>query len=382
MVMSGRVLVLGNGVDSKTLRRALERRGLTVELEGDAAAAMARACSGAADAVVVHTLPSGVSPFELCRRIKEAQPRTLVYLVLGLEQPPELVRAAEAGADGFFVTPLDVTDVGERVHTALARPRDDESESRRLMGLVAAAGAELRRARLAAGVRTPRRDTKSDLIEFSYRAIHDLKEPLFVVSSAVEFVSGRHREQLSPDAQRMLDRATGSARRMQRLIRDLLTYINAVSGDPALRPVECDTVVDRAITNLSVAIEEAGGEVTRDVLPTVIADEDRLSLVFQNLLDNSLKFHGQVPPSVHVSAARDRDGWRFTVRDNGIGVEEQYVQRVFEPFERLHDKGAYPGHGIGLALCKRIVEAHGGGIWLESQPGRGTTVHFTLPATG
>jgi light-regulated signal transduction histidine kinase (bacteriophytochrome) len=168
---------------------------------------------------------------------------------------------------------------------------------------------------------------------------------------------------------------------MQRLIEDLLAFSRVGTRDAALVPTDVNDVVDRALRSLKLRIEETGASVTRDALPTVSADAGQLEQVFLNLIGNALKFRRAEPPHVHV-AAQAKDGrWTFSVRDNGIGIDPQYFDRIFVLFKRLHDRSEYPGTGIGLAICKKIVEHHGGRIWVESEPGRGSTFSFTLPAS-
>jgi len=142
-----------------------------------------------------------------------------------------------------------------------------------------------------------------------------------------------------------------------------------------------ETVLEQVLTNLRIAIEESGARVTHDPLPTVIADPTQLAQLFQNLIGNAIKFHRGHAPAVHVGATRQEGGWCFSIRDNGIGIEPQYAERIFGIFQRLYGRGDYDGSGIGLSVCKRIVERHGGRIWLDSAPGEGTTFFFTLPAT-
>ena len=168
---------------------------------------------------------------------------------------------------------------------------------------------------------------------------------------------------------------------MQRLIEDLLAYSRVSSRGAQLAPTDAGAVLDSALANLKLAIEDARAVITRDQLPVVPADQSQLEHVFLNLIGNALKFRGPQRPEVHVAAAQQNGDWLFSVRDNGIGIESQYFDRIFVIFQRLHGRDEYPGTGIGLAITKRIIERHGGRIWVESRPGQGTTFFFTIPAT-
>jgi PAS domain S-box-containing protein len=225
-----------------------------------------------------------------------------------------------------------------------------------------------------------------ELEQFAYVASHDLQEPLRMVSSYTQLLAQRYNDKLDQDARDFIGYAVDGANRMQRLIQDLLSYSRvATRGQP---PDKMDThgALGEAVKNLQAAIQESGAMVTNGELPMVLADRTQIAQVFQNLVGNSIKFQrpGE-PPRVHVSAVRHDDSdrtWTFEVKDNGIGIDPKYFDRLFVIFQRLHGKQEYPGTGIGLALCRRIVERHGGRIWIESEPGRGTSVFFTLPAFG
>src|SRR5205807_2034203 len=170
------------------------------------------------------------------------------------------------------------------------------------------------------------------------------------------------------------------ATRMKQLIEDLLAYSRVGTRDKNFKPVGAESPLERALANLRAAIQDSGATVTRDKLPTVHCDEVQLAQLFQNLIGNALKFRKpDAAPAVHVGAADHGEEWEFTVRDNGIGIEPHYFERIFLVFQRLHNKGEYPGTGIGLAIVKKVVERHGGRIWVQSQPGAGTTFHFTMP---
>jgi signal transduction histidine kinase len=224
--------------------------------------------------------------------------------------------------------------------------------------------------------------SNADLQAFAYIASHDLQEPLRMVSSYLGLLQSRYQGQLDADAQDFIAFAVDGATRMQRLINDLLAYSRVRSRDKPLAPTDSESVLNLALANLQAAFEESGAVITHDPLPTVTADAPLLVQVFQNLLGNAIKFCRQGAPRIHVSAAIQGDEWVFAVRDHGIGIDPQYHQRIFAIFQRLHGRNEYPGTGIGLALCKRIVEHHGGRIWVESELNQGATFYFTIPVKG
>ncbi len=223
--------------------------------------------------------------------------------------------------------------------------------------------------------------SNKDLEQFAYVASHDLQEPLRMVRSYVQLLARRYKSRLDSDADDFIHFAEDGALRMWRLINDLLTYSRVGTQGKALEPTDCETALQQSLNNLKVAIEENGVIVTRDPLPTVMADSPQLVQLFQNLIGNAIKFRGNEPPRVHVSANRNGDGWIFSVRDNGIGIAPEYAKRIFVIFQRLHSRDKYDGTGIGLAICQKIVERHGGDIWVESELGKGAIFYFTLPGS-
>jgi len=261
----------------------------------------------------------------------------------------------------------------------LVKERTAEIENRNVR--LAAEVAERRRAEEAVkiGAAELARSNK-DLEQFAYVASHDLQEPLRMVTGFVELLEKECRGALTAEACTYISYAVDGARRMRTLIDDLLTYSRVTTRGGQVEAMRSEEILEEALAALHFAIQEAGATVTHGPLPTVRADATQLAQVFQNLVGNAVKFRGAEPPRVHVEARREEGHWLFSVRDNGIGIDPEFRDRIFLIFQRLHTRREYPGTGIGLALCKKIVERHGGRLWVESEPGRGSTFFFTLPA--
>jgi PAS domain S-box-containing protein len=223
--------------------------------------------------------------------------------------------------------------------------------------------------------------SNADLEQFAYVASHDLQEPLRMVASYTELLSEHLAGGLDDKAEKYIHYAVDGAKRMQQLVKDLLAYSRAGTQGRTLRPIKSEIVVKNVIASLKVAIEESRAEIVCDNLPIVHADAVQLGQVFQNLVGNALKFHDERPPHLHIGAVRENGEWVFSVKDDGIGIDREYAERVFQMFQRLHERGRYSGSGIGLAIAKKIVERHGGRIWFESELEKGTTFYFTIPVT-
>ena len=221
--------------------------------------------------------------------------------------------------------------------------------------------------------------SNAELEQFAYVASHDLQEPLRVVGSYVQLLSRRYAGRLDARADRYISRSMAGVERMRTLINDLLTYSRVGTRGLELAPVRTEAVVAEVLEGLAVTIRETGAEITWDSLPSVQADVTQVGQLFQNLLGNALKYRSEQAPRVHIGVERQGLWWQFAVRDNGIGIDPAYAARIFLVFQRLHTRDEYPGTGIGLALCQKIVERHGGQITVESQVGQGATFTFTLP---
>lgn len=352
--------------------------------------------------------------YELCRRIK-AEPRLAdipVILITALTDPAEAIKGLQCGASGFLTKPYEERHLLARIQFLLANPSrqknrvdaDPEagveiifggkkyfiaSERERVLDLLVSTyelavwkNRELQSVseRLDAQTRELQRSNR-ELAQFAAVASHDLQEPLRMVTSYLGLIERRVADRLSEKEKTFLHFAVDGARRMQQMIADLLAYSRVGLRSADSTQVDLNAVLAQALANLEVARAEKGARIVSDELPSLPVDGSRFAQLFQNLVGNALKF--TVPgraPEVHVGCVRREGEWLFSVRDNGIGIEEKDFERVFALFQRLHSRAEYPGTGIGLSLCQKIVEHYGGQIWPESEPGQGTTFYFTIPA--
>jgi PAS domain S-box-containing protein len=224
--------------------------------------------------------------------------------------------------------------------------------------------------------------SNAELEQFAYVASHDLQEPLRAIVGYLQLLEQRYRGRLDADADEFIGYAVEAGRRMQALVNDLLAFARLGTQRRPPRPVDAGDVLRSVLDGLRTVLTETGAVVTHDRLPVVLVDEPQLRTLFQNLIANAVKFRGERAPRVHVTAQPSGPAWTFAVRDNGIGIEPRHQERIFVMFQRLHTRAEYPGTGIGLAMCKKIVEGHGGRIWVASQAGAGSTFYFTLPGAG
>jgi len=260
------------------------------------------------------------------------------------------------------LTPIEMPE-GTMVLSAIV----DISERQEALRNLAAQSEELQR-------------SNADLEQFAYVASHDLQEPLRMVATYAELLAERYQGKLDERADKYIRYTVEGARRMRQLIRELLEYSRVNSNAKVPIPVESGLLVENALQALKAAIDESSAEIVRDELPAVRADQAQLGQVFQNLIGNAIKFHGDRPPRIHIGAEQRNGTCVFRIADNGIGIDQQYADRVFQMFQQLHERGQYEGNGIGLAIVKKIVERHGGRVWFHSEPGHGTTFYFTIPS--
>ena len=224
--------------------------------------------------------------------------------------------------------------------------------------------------------------SNQELEQFAYVASHDLQEPLRMIASYCQLLEKRYKDKLDEDGKEFIAFAVDGAKRMQGLIADLLAYSRVGTKGKEPVPVDCEKILERVLLHLKPAIEGSGAVISHTALPVLMADETQLGQLFQNLIGNAIKFCKSGSPQVQVEARKNGEQWMFSIRDNGIGIDPEFYSRIFVMFQRLNTREEYPGTGIGLAICKKIVERHGGRIWVESKSGHGTTFFFTIPNKG
>jgi signal transduction histidine kinase len=353
------VLWADDNVDMRHYIRRLLAERYEVRAVGDGVAALTAARERRPDLVLTDVMMPGLDGHGLLRALR-ADPllKSVPVILLSARAGEEaLVAGLATGADDYIVKPFSARELLARIHTHL----------------------ELARTRREWATKLER--ANKDLEQFAYIASHDLQEPLRMVRSYVQLLETEYKGRLGPDADTYIHYAVDGAARMQALINDLLALSHLDSEGTPLAPVDAGEALTAALGDLRLVVAESGAVVTAGELPVVLADGNQLRLVFQNLVANAVKFRRPGEPlSVRVSAEREGPAWVFSVQDDGIGIEPRHAERVFRMFQRLHSRADYPGTGIGLAICKKIVERAGGRIWVDSDIGKGSIFRFTLLA--
>jgi len=363
--------------DTLLLLRELKRGGYElvserIETPGSMKAALEK---GQWDLIISDFVLPGFSGLAALNILKESGQDLPFIIVSGNIGEDIAVGAMKAGAHDYIIKG-NLTRLVPAVEREL-READMRREKRQADEELRRSHEELERKveeRTAELVRSNR-----ELEQFAYIASHDLQEPLRMVSSYVQLISKRYKDKLDNDANEFIDYIVNGTNHMQTLLRDLLEYSRVGTKGKPFELTDLNISLKNAISNLNKHIEESRAEISCGNLPGVYADETQIVQVFQNLIDNAIKFCGDKPPRIHISSEWKKTEWVISVSDNCMGIDPKHFDRIFEMFKRLHAGDKYPGTGIGLAVCKKIVERHGGRIWVESEPGKGSTFYFTMP---
>ncbi len=364
---AARVLIVDDSeVSCQLLCRLLSREGHSCEPVTSGIMALQLLSENHFDLVLLDLMMPGINGLDILQTIKKDSKLEEIAVVMlsAFDELDQIGQCFELGAEDYLLKPFDRIVLNTRIHAVLERKRLQNMERRRTLELELA-DAELRR-------------SNDELRRFASVVSHDLQEPLRMVTSYLQLLQ-RGLTNLTEDQRDYLEYAIDGGRRMGNLIQDLLAYSRVSAGEPNLETVDCAAMITEVKQHLKAAIEESGAEVVCGNLPMITADCSQIRQLFQNLIANAIKYRSNKHPLVQISSERDGNHWQFSVTDNGIGIEPKYYQRIFEMFSRLHD-GNIPGTGIGLAICQRVVERSGGKIWVESQPGLGSTFYFTIPA--
>jgi signal transduction histidine kinase len=351
-----KVLLIEDNPDHATLiQRHLSRMAdsaVVLETVGQLTIGLERLRTGGADAVLLDLHLPDADGLEAIPKLIEAAPRIPIIVLTSLDDLRLAVRAVQRGAQDYLVkAQINGESLVRALRYAIERKR---------------AYAELER-------------SNQDYRSFAHIVSHELKTPLSVVAYSYDLLTQRVGSRLDAETREFVDMAVDAVRHMNTLIDDLLAYARIDGGQKPAGHVDCEKVLQQVRQHLHLAIAESGATITHDPLPTIAADASQIQQLLRNILGNAIKYRRDEPPRIHVSARREGNAWLFSVSDNGLGIPPEATEKVFLIFERLQSDDQSAGTGIGLALCKRIVERHGGRIWVESQPGRGSTFYFTLP---
>ena len=375
----GRVLLADDNADMRDYVHHLLSPHFVVESVSDGQQALEQALENPPDLVLSDVMMPILDGFGLLKALR-ADPRTstLPVILLSARAGEESrVEGIEAGADDYLVKPFTARELLARVttHLAMSRLRREAAERERELRQEAEAARER-----ATGPMEALRNANADLEQFAFSASHDLQEPLRMVATFSQLLQMKYAGKLDDQADTIIGHCVEGATRMGRMIRDLLEYtrVSSITVDHSVPTVDLEIVLAEALSNLRASIDESNAIVTHDPLPVLRAQPVHLQQIFQNLISNAIKYRGKDAPRIHIGAVRQPGGWEFSVRDNGIGIDSRYKDQVFGLFKRLHSNSRYSGTGLGLAICKKLVERYHGRIWVESEPGAGSTFFFTF----
>ncbi len=399
----------------KFLDKNFKKDGIRVDKAASGKKALEKINKNKYDCILVDLVMPGMDGIEICQRIMEMRrslEEPMVLMLTAHESKEYMTRALAAGADDFVGKSSDISIIKARVSALLRRKFIQEDNQRifeelkrkeleversriekaaaetkavlaeKLLNIVEQLEEEIEeRKRMELKIKNYSRvleRSNKELESFAYVASHDLQEPLRSISSYLQLVEKRYKEKLDDKGKDFIRRAVNGAKRMQEMINDLLTYSRITTRGKSFELHSLEKILDRVLANMSPTIERKNADVTRSPLPELTCDESQIHRLFQNLISNAIKFCNRPRPVIRISAEEQKDHWLLSVKDNGIGIDPLHQETIFKIFQRLHGKGRYPGTGIGLAICQKIVERHEGKIWVESKPGKGSTFFFTL----
>ena len=379
---AGILVVDDNPANLSLLTEMLAKQGYKVRIAPSGKLALHSAQANPPDLVLLDIMMPGMDGFEVCTQLKnEAHTREIPIIFLSaMADTKSKLQAFEAGGVDYVTKPFEEVEVLARVENHLrlrALQACVEEKNRDLTE-------EIRERRQAQAALEESNQklilSNRELQNFAYAVSHDLQEPLRMVSSYVGLLARRYHDKLDQDAHEFIAFASGGVKRMGAMIDAVLEYSRVETQGETFRGTDMEQALAEALANLQFTIEEKAAQITHTPLPRVIADPPQMTRLLQNLIGNALKFHGPETPRIRMEAVRQGEQWMFSVRDNGIGIAPSEQERIFTVFQRLHTQEEYPGIGIGLSICKRIVTRHGGRIWVEAEPGAGSVFYFSLPA--
>ncbi|TNE48411.1 MAG: hybrid sensor histidine kinase/response regulator [Deltaproteobacteria bacterium] len=364
------LIVEDEGLIALSTRKKLENLGYDViDIVASGEEAIAEASETQPDLILMDIMLSGeIDGVTAAASILKKQSLPIIYLT-AYSDKDTLLRAKETGPFGYLLKPFGEKELETTIEIALYKHRMEQ---------------ELRQARDELEERVQERTAElarsnEALKQFAYVVSHDLREPLRKITSYIGLFQQRYEDDLDEKADKYIHYIVDGAERMQQLIVALLTYSRIGRQELSYQLTDLNQIVQQVLHDLDLCIQENQAVVTCDPLPQLQVDPQQISQLFQNLINNALKFHGTQAPEIHITATQEDSEWKISVQDNGIGIKKEYTERIFKVFQRLHTQKEYKGTGIGLSICQQVVERHNGRMWVESTPGAGSTFYFTLP---